>query len=204
MGEVGPGSKDWTGVVWPPDARMAGSDVTFLRKRVLLEHLAVLIRSTRLPDDCDIGNPASFQDTCSLISCLQDILRRHGACETELEKTGQDCLSLDKVSAALSTVSKQYRCEGEFYFNFSRNPIDMKCRCKNIRLNTLKTRTSKMPERAPKSLKYSTLSIFWQLDDHHLYCISGTNSMESTSETSEVKDKKIKKRLKMYFYDFEQ
>ena len=98
---------------------MAGSDLTLLRKRVLLEHLAVLIRSTRLPDDCDIGNPASFEDTCSLISCLQDILKRHGTCDTELEKTGKDCLSLDKVSAALSTVFKQYRCEAEGEFNFN-------------------------------------------------------------------------------------
>ena len=98
---------DWTGLDW-----MDGSDVILLRRRVLLEHLAVLIRSTRLPDDCDIGNPASIQNTCAQISCLEDIVKKSGACDGGSEK--KDCLSLEKVSAALSTVSKQYSCDGEF------------------------------------------------------------------------------------------
>ena len=98
---------------------MDGSDVIQLRRRVLLEHLAVLIRSTRLPDDCDIGNPASIDDTCSYIFCLEDIVQKSGACATELENTGKDCLSLEKVSASLSTVSKQYSCRGGFDFTLS-------------------------------------------------------------------------------------
>ena len=109
---------------------MNGSDVIQLRRRVLLEHLAVLIRSTRLPDDCDIGNPASIENTCSQIFCLEDIVKKSGACDGESET--KDCLSLEKVSATLSTVSKQYSCgDGEFFtFSSIRSPMNGNDPCK--------------------------------------------------------------------------
>ena len=152
---------DWTGLDW-----MDGSDVILLRRRVLLEHLAVLIRSTRLPDDCDIGNPASIQNTCAQISCLEDIVKKSGACDGGSEK--KDCLSLEKVSAALSTVSKQYSCDGEFI-----SPLEL-----------LGALSIVMFQKINYKIEYQNVIVTIQC--HH-HCISGLHNRESP-ETSQVKD----------------
>ena len=78
----------------------------------------LIIRNTRIAYGCDIGNPTITLNTCSQISCLQDIVEKSVSCARETEK--MDCPSLQKVSAALLTVSKQY-CDGEFNFIFSRS-----------------------------------------------------------------------------------
>ena len=70
-----------------------------------IDDAQLILRTTRLAYGC---NPAIGQKTCSKTSCLQDILEKSSDCARESEKL--DCPSLEKVSAAFSTLSKEY-CE---------------------------------------------------------------------------------------------
>jgi len=75
-----------------------------------MEDAQLIIRNTRIASGCDIGNPTISLNTCSQISCLEDIAKKSGACARESEK--MDCQSLEKMSAAFLAVSKQY-CDGQ-------------------------------------------------------------------------------------------
>ena len=71
-----------------------------------MEDAQLIIRNTRIAFGCDIGNPSISLNTCSQISCLDNIAKEIGSCARESEK--MDCQSLEKMSAAISTVTEQY------------------------------------------------------------------------------------------------
>jgi len=70
----------------------------------------LIIRNTRIASGCDIGNPTISLNTCSQISCLEDIAKKSGTCARQSEKI--DCQSLEKVSTAISTVTEHYCDKG--------------------------------------------------------------------------------------------
>ena len=71
-----------------------------------MEDAQMLIRNNKIAFGCDIGSPTISLDTCSQISCLEDVIKEIGACRRESNE--MDCQSLEKVSTAIMTVTEHY------------------------------------------------------------------------------------------------
>ena len=72
--------------------------------------LQEIIRNTRIARGCYADNATISLDTCSMISCHAQILKKSDACGFESEQ--MDCDSLEKVSVAIAAVIEQY-CDGK-------------------------------------------------------------------------------------------
>ena len=72
--------------------------------------LIEIMRNTRIARGCYADNTTISLDTCSMISCHAQILKKSDACGREPEQG--DCDSLEKVSVAIAAVIEQY-CDGK-------------------------------------------------------------------------------------------
>jgi len=65
-----------------------------------------LMRNTRIAYGCDVGNPDISLDSCSQISCLEDVLKKSATCTRGPEQ--MDCMSLQKVSTSIEALNDRY------------------------------------------------------------------------------------------------
>ena len=68
-----------------------------------------LIRNTRIAYGCDVGNPEISLDSCSQISCLEDVLQKSSTCTRGSDQI--DCASLEKVSKSIEALTEKF-CQG--------------------------------------------------------------------------------------------
>ena len=74
-----------------------------------------LLRNTRIAFGCDVGNPDISLDTCSQISCLEDVLKKTSACTRGSEQ--MDCTSLENVSKSIEALYERHCLEVASFTN---------------------------------------------------------------------------------------
>ena len=74
-----------------------------------------LMRNTRIAFGCDVGNPDISLDTCSQISCLEDVLKKTSACTRGSEQ--MDCTSLENVSKSIEALYERHCLEVASFTN---------------------------------------------------------------------------------------